>query len=866
MELEPNKLKGLDYWYALALGQIKPDPAPFPAETKCDLVEPVPAIKETPTEASRPAIEAGPAVVAPAPSPAELAPLFAGPAQMPVILASLAGTDVAVIDFETTAKTPYANPVKISPRATKIGDKTVKTLINEGCTISTNPRARILSIYLPDIDYLATVDLDLLTPAEKHKLAAALDGKIWVGHGLAFEYIWMYTLNPDCRPSRIIDTALLGITHAPYLIYEMQKWVIPNFGPPHILGPLSDYVSKRKTGGFLSLQSLCLFFLKTDLDKSYQMPENWTVDRLSPAHYEYCAGDVKTPLLIACRMLGLPDDSPVSAVLTRIDGDMGGPAYRVFESAMPALTAMHHNGIGWDAGKFDTLFAELKAEVAAAVDELLAVAPALKQKLDKLLDARGNADDDLRNILDALVEQETGHKLAVSGKSKKVSLDSKALKLSAGNSVIVGKYLAAKSIKTELRQLIEFNGKQAADSRFHAYTSIRAITGRTISENPSMQQTPRDPRFRALFIAKEGHKIIATDYSSVELRIAAALGVRAWRDFSGVRDCLAGRIPDDGRVKGNLSWIFKNSPDLVPYLVSDAIEVPPSLAVVPELGESPRIEDHGLRAGAELAHWVSRIRLVASGKEENLPFRAAYDRGVDPHLLTALFMLIRAGKFDADGKDALTYLSGLSKEETKALKNRFPTERQQAKAINFGALYGQGANGLWAYGKSSYGVDWTPAEAAEARSAWFELYPEIGLWHWLTKWLYVLKEQKIFNPYTRKPYELKQNGRPSGKLYYGWTLSGRYVVSADRKAGLNYQDQGTGAEIALAAIGALPVDVQRMLVNFVHDEIVLEAPDSLVDEVKAALESAMLQAAEPYLAPFGVRCEVETQIGDSWKH
>src|SRR5262249_14172506 len=81
----------------------------------------------------------------------------------------------------------------------------------------------------------------------------------------------------------------------------------------------------------------------------------------------------------------------------------------------------------------------------------------------------------------------------------------------------------------------------------------------------------------------------------------------------------------------------------------------------------------------------------------------AYGRGEDLHTLTAQRL---TGK--ADG--------------TKA-------DRQLAKAVNFGLLFGMGAKALRAYAKSNYGLDLTEQEAEAYRKAFFVAYPGLKQWH-----------------------------------------------------------------------------------------------------------------------------------------
>jgi DNA polymerase-1 len=81
----------------------------------------------------------------------------------------------------------------------------------------------------------------------------------------------------------------------------------------------------------------------------------------------------------------------------------------------------------------------------------------------------------------------------------------------------------------------------------------------------------------------------------------------------------------------------------------------------------------------------------------------AYRRGDDLHTLTARMLL---------GKD----------EVTKA-------DRQLAKAVNFGLLYGMGWKGFRIYARTNYGVDLTAEQAQSYRAAFFQAYPGLARWH-----------------------------------------------------------------------------------------------------------------------------------------
>jgi DNA polymerase I-like protein with 3'-5' exonuclease and polymerase domains len=205
-----------------------------------------------------------------------------------------------------------------------------------------------------------------------------------------------------------------------------------------------------------------------------------------------------------------------------------------------------------------------------------------------------------------------------------------------------------------------------------------------------------------------------------------------------------------------------------------------------------------------------RIAAKVSGDQAML---AAYQTGEDLHTLTAQRVL---------------GVAEVTREQ-----------RQLAKAINFGLVYGMGVTGFRAYALAQYGLRLAEVEARRYRDGFFAAYPGLRRWH-----------RSIANP----PIDTR-------------TLAGRRRQDVKRYTEkLNTPVQGTGADglkLALALLwerraecpGAFPVLV-------VHDEIVVECDADQAEAVKAWLRQAMVDATAPLIDPVPV--EVEAKVGRTW--
>ena len=223
---------------------------------------------------------------------------------------------------------------------------------------------------------------------------------------------------------------------------------------------------------------------------------------------------------------------------------------------------------------------------------------------------------------------------------------------------------------------------------------------------------------------------------------------------------------------------------------------------------------------ADYSQMELRVAAIIAGEETLLQ---AYREGKDTHRLTASMIL---------GKPP--------EEITKQ-------ERQLAKAVNFGLLYGQGSKGLQAYAASSYGVEITEKQAQQYRAQWFKAFPAFEAWHRSA----AARAEKALAVRT-----------PAGR-------ERRWASRAEFKQteAFNTPVQGGAAEAMLAALALLPsklAGLDAVPVAVVHDELIVEAAASDAPQVAQAVEAAMVEgmlAIFPQAATAGL---VEAHVGKSW--
>ena len=192
----------------------------------------------------------------------------------------------------------------------------------------------------------------------------------------------------------------------------------------------------------------------------------------------------------------------------------------------------------------------------------------------------------------------------------------------------------------------------------------------------------------------------------------------------------------------------------------------------------------------------------------------------------------------ARGQDAHRYMAAIA--TGKRPEEITKEERQLAKGLNFGLLYGQTPVGFRNYLKSQYGIEVSEHEAIELVGKYYTAYPEVGVWH------RIQRREKEFRVVC--------------------TLGGRLAGGYSRNDALNYPIQGTGADLLKLALVKFNMSLRNEIVSgrvtvvmTVHDEIVVEADEEIATKAEKELVSAMVSAGEVLLRE--VPAEVEVMKG-----
>jgi DNA polymerase I len=193
----------------------------------------------------------------------------------------------------------------------------------------------------------------------------------------------------------------------------------------------------------------------------------------------------------------------------------------------------------------------------------------------------------------------------------------------------------------------------------------------------------------------------------------------------------------------------------------------------------------------------AELRVAGSISDETNMINA-YNTGQDIHILTASNILKKS-------------LSKVTKDD-----------RQKAKGVNFGFLYGSTAEGFQGYAEKEYGLRLTLSESVQFREAYFNLFPKLLVWYANIK---------------KSLFDRGLVSYPTGRTVRFPEVRGVFDLPSDilRKA-INYPVQGSNSDVVCHTMVLLrDVIIKKSLpvyINItVHDSIVMECREDIVEDV-----------------------------------
>ncbi|KAA8499682.1 DNA polymerase I A, chloroplastic/mitochondrial [Porphyridium purpureum] len=255
-----------------------------------------------------------------------------------------------------------------------------------------------------------------------------------------------------------------------------------------------------------------------------------------------------------------------------------------------------------------------------------------------------------------------------------------------------------------------------------------------------------------------------------------------------------------------------------------------------EPGNSLIVADYGQLELRLLAH-ITRCKSMID----------AFRQGGDFHSRTALSMYDHIKEAVEKGEVRLDKSEGGSDSDIPLIKDKYANERRKAKILNFSIAYGKTAMGL------SKDWDVSVEEAQETVNAWYRERQEIRNW------------QDAVKDFARK----------RGAVV---TLCGRRrilpdIVSTNYKArahaergAINTPLQGSAADVVMAAMAKLAANDELKRLGWsmtlqIHDEIILEGPESNAERAAEIVRKAM---EHPFPRPLLVDLSVDLKIAQNW--
>lgn len=767
-----------------------------------------------------------------------------------------------IVDVETTGLNPASKEQNFSGKELRRG-------------IDPALRQRINSVLYYDESGLQVVsfDYDTMTSDERRQVSDASLTGVFIAHNAGFDGYWN-RIHSKTKPRLVLDTMLMSRI----LVPEHPRAMAKLCGDESVDLTIQQHAEMMFMAGRSgwSLADLACGVLGRILPKGLQGPKNWCEPFLSQESYEYATGDVITTFDLVLAIFKISRDevdaNPLRLMERYEELRRLNPALAIVEPQVLDVIEMREHGMPWNAATAEAYVAKQWAKVKEFAQLMVEIEPSLAPHLVSLAEPEKGVTANLKSAIGQAFAAR-GVELDMTEKSGEFKIGEKDLrKAKAANTpeakLLFTTWTSLNRAKKAGNMAREFSGysKRSFDEYLHPNTGHGPVTGRLSSSEPNCQQMPRDQGFRNCVKAKKGYKIVASDYSALDMRVGAALSLRAQHH---IVEAYMGDRKVTIDVRRCIERVLESKINLV-----QAREEEDRAVKAFEAWKLLREEQTEQGGDVRKKYWdhyrkLARTQLLAGfqrclrqvrdnadevGTSDWGSLRDAFSiPGMDIHTWTALGML---------GKDPKALFGGLSDgdvaTELKKWKAELGDHRQTGKVGNLSLLYAMKTLGLMEAAAKNYNIHWTYEEADKVRTDWLAAYVEVDLWH---KWTELNPVETVYIPDPDK-------GRYGKKdVFASYTLGNRLIYAFGLNAALSYEDQSTGADILGRVMSTLRTehpDLHEMTINQVHDELVFMVPEEIVVEATERIQKLMTDCAEHFLMQFGVKGECSPAVGDEW--
>lgn len=774
------------------------------------------------------------------------------------ILGAIRNAPWKVVDVETTALNPASPALSVSGKDVRRG-------------VNSAPRLRIVSVLFPTETgiHVKSFDMDKLTPAKRAEVCAAVLNNVFFGHNSGFDLYWL-RLFSKAMPKKVLDSMLISRALFPQQPLELARMANDENEDEDFKNQAIKAFEQKRSGW--SLADLALTLLRKYVAKDMQGPRNWCEPFLTQEAYDYATGDVVTTYALLCKLLGVEygDDILQAYEVERIKS----PTLQLLEPQVLDVVLMRENGMPWRVEDADAYVAQQHQKVADYANEMIRLEPSLEQFRSVLSDANAGVTAPLKEAIGEAFRRR-GLVLDTTAKTAAPKIGEKDLRraqaaINKDAKELFEVWTSLMRAKKSASMAVEFSGYaiRSGDGRIHSNIGHGPATGRLSSSEPNVQQAPRDQGFRNAVAASKGYKVIGSDYSALDMRVGAALAIRAQRQ---IREAFEEKRKVEPDTLSAIRQVYLGKLTLAQCKDRQA-------AADKKLAEWKDKKDEILDQyddEARKSYWntwrqlshealIARFRRCLSevmerAKKAGTPewgsLRDAFSiKGMDIHTWTALAM---------NGEDPVALFAGKSNEdvvaELKKQKKILGSRRMSGKVSNLSLTYAMQVAGFLESAARIHNIHWTFEEAQDVRNKWLASYVEMDLWHCWTQlnpagFVYIPDPERG-NRFAKKP------------VFGSVTLGNRLIYSFGLNAGLAYEDQSTGADILGTVMNRLHTEYPEVfatIVNQIHDELVFVCREELVESYTEIITRVMEESAEQFLMPFGVHAEVSPAIGDVW--